>query len=171
MGRRGYPAEFRRKVLDPVSDDLVDRQFSREGLNQLWVTDITEHPIREGEVYCAAVLDVCSRRVVGWAIDSSPTAALATNALGMAIDDRRPASGTVIHSDYGVLFGSCLHASVQGVRAGALTRGRSGAAMTTPSSPRGRCAAIGVREQTTEHRGLRIRKHGSTEAGTCHSLQ
>lgn len=49
---------------------------------------------------------MCSRRVVGWAIDSSPTAALVTNALGMAIDNREPASGTVIHSDHGVQFGS-----------------------------------------------------------------
>ncbi|CAA9442300.1 MAG: Integrase, partial [uncultured Pseudonocardia sp.] len=40
--------------------------------NQLWVTDITEHPTREGKVYCAVVLDVHSRRVVGWSIDSSP---------------------------------------------------------------------------------------------------
>jgi len=64
------------------------------------------HPTREGDVYCAVVLDVCSRRVVGWSIDASPTAALVTNALGMAIESRRPAPGTVIHSDHGVQFGS-----------------------------------------------------------------
>ena len=52
------------------------------------MTDITEHPTREGKVYCAVVLDVFSRRVVGWSIDSTPTAALVTNALGMAIDQR-----------------------------------------------------------------------------------
>jgi putative transposase len=52
------------------------------------------------------VLDTYSRRVVGWAIDSSPNAALVTNALGMAIDTRRPQSGTVIHSDQGTVFGS-----------------------------------------------------------------
>ncbi len=58
-------------------------------------------------MYCAVVLDVHSRRVVGWSIDSSQTAALATNALGMAISNRssRPA-GTVIHSDHGVQFTS-----------------------------------------------------------------
>ena len=58
------------------------------GPNQLWVTDITEHPTREGKVYCCVVLDTYSRRVVGWSIDASPTAALVTNALGMAIDTR-----------------------------------------------------------------------------------
>jgi len=67
----------------------------------------TKHPTREGKVYCAVVLDVHSRRVVGWSIDSSQTAALATNSLGMAISNRssRP-TGTVIHSDHGVQFTS-----------------------------------------------------------------
>jgi putative transposase len=65
------------------------------------VTDITEHPTREGKLYCAVVLDACSRRVVGWSIDATPTAALVTNALGMAIQSRRPAAGTLIHSDQG----------------------------------------------------------------------
>ena len=68
----------------------------------------TEHPTREGKVYCAVVLDVHSRRVVGWSIDSSQTAALATNALSMAITNRAPKTeaGTVIHSDHGVQFTS-----------------------------------------------------------------
>jgi putative transposase len=65
----------------------------------LWVTDITEHPTREGKVYCAVVLDSFSRRVVGWSIDAAPTAALVTNALGMAIDRRIPPTGAVVHSD------------------------------------------------------------------------
>jgi transposase InsO family protein len=65
----------------------------------------TEHPTREGKVYCAVVLDVYSRRVVGWSIDASQTATLVTNALGMAIGNRHPAA-TVIHSDHGVQFTS-----------------------------------------------------------------
>ncbi|GAA3745576.1 DDE-type integrase/transposase/recombinase [Micromonospora maritima] len=65
-------------------------------------SDITEHHTREGKLYCAVVLDTYSRRVVGWSIDASPTAALVTNPLGMAIDSRGPADGTIIHSDQGV---------------------------------------------------------------------
>ena len=75
----------------------------------MWVTDITEHRTREGKVYCCVVLDAYSRRVVGWAIDASPTAALVTHALGMAIDTRLGSSGadgTIIHSDQGVQLGS-----------------------------------------------------------------
>ena len=86
--------------------DLVDRKFERDRPNRLWVTDITEHPTREGKVYCAVVLDVFSRRVVGWSIDSSPTTALVINALGMAIDQRGPSAETVIHSDQGTQFTS-----------------------------------------------------------------
>jgi transposase InsO family protein len=93
---------FRRRPGETItSADLVDRQFARHGPDQLWVTDITEHHTREGKVYCAVVLDTFSRRVVGWAIDSSPNSALATNALSMAIENRSPQSdsGLVIHSD------------------------------------------------------------------------
>jgi hypothetical protein len=60
----------------------------------LWVSDITEHPTREGKVYCAVVLDACTRRVVGWSIDSSQTAALVTSALhGHSQPHRRPGRG------------------------------------------------------------------------------
>lgn len=99
-------SRWRRPRPDLIAKDLVERDFARSEPNQLWVTDITEHPTREGKVYCAVVLDAYSRRVVGWSIDASPTAALVTNALGMAIESRQPAPGAVIHSDRGVQFGS-----------------------------------------------------------------
>jgi putative transposase len=98
-------ARFRRVPHVATAGDLVERQFAREEPDRLWVTDITEHPTREGKVYCAVVLDVFSRRVVGWSIDATPTAALVTNALGMAIEQREP-DGTVIHSDQGTQFTS-----------------------------------------------------------------
>jgi len=97
----------RPKHETPSAADLVNRDFTRKTRDQLWVTDITEHPTFEGKVYCAVVLDTFSRRVVGWSIDASPTAALATNALSMAISNRNPRpGGTIIHSDHGVQFGS-----------------------------------------------------------------
>jgi putative transposase len=105
-GRTGAPK--RRGIAGVATvDDLVDRGFRRERPNQLWVTDITEHPTREGKVYCAVVLDAFSRRVVGWSISHSPNAALTTNALGMAIEQRNAQHGeTVIHSDHGTPFTS-----------------------------------------------------------------
>ena len=107
-GLKGLPGNHRRRKRHdtPTSSDLVDRRFSRSGPDELWVTDITEHPTREGKVYCCVVLDVFSRRVVGWSIDSSQTSTLVTNALGMAIANREPAPGTIIHSDHGTQFTS-----------------------------------------------------------------
>jgi len=106
QGISGRP-RYRHVPNVATAGDHVQRQFAREGRDQLWVTDITEHPTREGKVYCAVVLDAFSRRVVGWSIDSHQTAALVTNALGMAIEQRRPNGGaTVIHSDQGTQFTS-----------------------------------------------------------------
>ena len=106
-GLQGLPGSrrpHRRVVPEYTGADLVDRRFARNEPDQLWVTDITEPRTREGTVYCSVVLDVFSRRVVGWSIDSSPTSNLVTSALGMAIDSRRP-EGTVIHSDRGTQGG------------------------------------------------------------------
>ena len=98
------PRRRPRPVDTPV--DLVDRNFARSKPDQLVVTDITEHPTREGRVYCAVVLEVFSCRVVGWSIDNTATSSLVTSALGMAIENRQPHSGTVIHSDQGTQFTS-----------------------------------------------------------------
>ena len=88
--------------------DLVRRDFRSARPNRLWMTDITEHFTREGKLYCCVVLDAHSRRVVGWSIDSSQTSALVTSALDMAITNRRPESGAVLHSDHGSQFTSWL---------------------------------------------------------------
>jgi len=106
-GLSGLPGRRHRRSAPQVATaaDLVDRDFTRRGPNELWVTDITEHATREGKLYCCVVLDCFSRRVVGWSLDASPTATLVTSALGMAIETRDP-SGTLIHSDHGVQFTS-----------------------------------------------------------------
>lgn len=106
-GLRGLPATKTRRNLNvATASDLVDRQFERDQPNELWGTDITEHPTREGKLHCAVVLDVFSRRVVGWSIDSSQTTTLVTSALGMAIQNRAPSPGAIIHSDHGTQFTS-----------------------------------------------------------------
>ena len=106
QGISGRP-RYRRVPNVVTASDRVERQFGRDARDKLWVTDITEHPTREGKVYCAAVLDTFSRRIVGWSIDAHPTAALVTNALSMAIEQRKPPEGsTVIHSDQGTQFTS-----------------------------------------------------------------
>jgi putative transposase len=87
--------------------DLVDRDFVVDGPNELWCTDITEHATKEGKVYCAAVIDAYSRRVVGWSIDDNMRTELVTDALGMAITRSRPEpNSAILHSDHGSQFTS-----------------------------------------------------------------
>jgi transposase InsO family protein len=105
---QGLPARKQRKSLLNVAtaDDRVCRDFNRDRPNQLWLADITEHPTNEGKVYCCVVLDAHSRRIVGWSIDSHQATPLVTNALAMAINNRTPPGGTVIHTDHGTQFSS-----------------------------------------------------------------
>ena len=94
-GRHARPAPA-------VHDDLVRRRFVADAPDRLWLTDITEHPTREGKVYCAAVLDVSSRRIVGWSIADHLRTELVVDALEMARWRRQPTRGeTVVHSDRG----------------------------------------------------------------------
>ena len=89
------------------SDDLVNRQFSVDGPDRLWVSDITEHPTATGKVYLAVVIDAWSRRVIGWSIADHIRAELVVDALQMAIWRRRPPAGqTVHHSDHGTQYTS-----------------------------------------------------------------
>ncbi len=108
-GIAGLPVRRARKRGSNAitTSDLVHRDFHRDGPNQLWVTDITEHPTTEGKVFCCVVTDTWSRRVVGWSIDTRQRADLATAALGMAIEARSQSGqlpGTIIHGDHGVQF-------------------------------------------------------------------
>jgi putative transposase len=75
-------------------------------LNQVWLSDITYIRIRTGFVYLAAILDACSRRVVGYAVSSRLEASLTLEALRMAIASRHPGPGTIHHSDQGVQYAS-----------------------------------------------------------------
>lgn len=89
------------------NDDLVARQFSPDGPNQLWVADITEHPTPEGRVYCALVIDAWNRQVVGHSIADHLRAELVVDALEMACWRQRPVEGqTVHHSDHGTQYTS-----------------------------------------------------------------
>jgi putative transposase len=84
-----------------VCEDLVDRAFAAEGLDRLWVADITYLRTWEGWLYLAAVQDVFSRRIVGWSMADHMRTELVVDALEMALEHRRPAPGLVHHSDQG----------------------------------------------------------------------
>ena len=91
----------------PVAANLLDRQFTADAMNQRWVGDTTEFVIGEsGKLYLAAILDLFSRFVVGWAVSAVNDRHLTLKALGMALKRRGPAGGLLHHSDRGCTYAS-----------------------------------------------------------------
>ena len=103
--RRGFVVTTQRDQRQRPAPDLVKREFKADGPNQLWVADMTYVPTWAGFIYLAIVLDVWSRRVVGWAIGEQMTAELVLTALNMALQQRRP-DGVIHHSDQGSQYTS-----------------------------------------------------------------
>jgi putative transposase len=97
-----------KKPGPPVHDDLVERVFTAEAPNQLWLADITEHWTREGKLYLCAIKDVYSNRIVGYSIDSRMKSRIAVAALDSAVARRQAAgadlAGCVLHTDRGSQF-------------------------------------------------------------------
>jgi putative transposase len=90
----------------PVAENLLDRQFDPGSPNEAWVADITYIPTREGWLYLAAVEDLYSRRVVGWAMAERLESRLVVDALALAVDRRLPGEGLLAHSDRGSQYAS-----------------------------------------------------------------
>ena len=86
--------------------DLVDRNFTADQPNMLWVADITYIPTWAGFLYLAVVLDVWSRKIVGWAMENHLRTELVVAALEMALEQRRPAEAVIHHSDQGCQYTS-----------------------------------------------------------------
>lgn len=104
-----------KKPGPPVHDDLcavIDKDgrtrhvFAADSPNQLWLVDITEHKTAEGKLYCCAIKDACSGRIVGYSIDSRMKSRLAVQALENAVAMRGDVAGCVVHSDRGSQFRS-----------------------------------------------------------------
>ena len=93
---------------EPIAPNRVARQFAVTGVavNRVWVGDITHVPTREGPLYLATVLDLGSRRCVGWAMRDTMEVELVLGALRMAREARRPAPGLIFHSDRGSQYAS-----------------------------------------------------------------
>lgn len=96
----------------PIADNVLDRQFKAELPNQKWCCDITYIPTREGFLYLAAVIDLCSRRIVGWSMAEHLRTQLCLDALDMAIKTRQPGADLIHHSDRGVQYASNDYARV-----------------------------------------------------------
>ncbi len=106
------PVKVKRLTGIATADDLVHRKSHRLSPNELRVSDIPrqaggapiEHPTREGKVYCCAVMDTFSRRIVGWSMDTAQDSSLVVNALDMAVKKRNPPAGGIVPADHRVQF-------------------------------------------------------------------
>jgi putative transposase len=106
----------------PVASNTLERRFDVQEWqrpNQAWCTDITCVWTKEGWLYLAAVMDLCSRRIVGWAMADHLRAELCIDALTMALEDRAPGPGLLHHSDRGVQYACDAYQSLlekQGIK-------------------------------------------------------
>lgn len=96
----------------PIAENLLDRKFETPSPNRAWVSDITYVRTRAGWLYLAAVMDLFSRKIVGWAIAPAMPAELVASALRMAIWQRKPAPGLLLHSDRGSQYASLEYQSL-----------------------------------------------------------
>jgi putative transposase len=114
MRQEGLVAKRRRrfrKTTDskhpfPIAPNILERKFEAKLPNETWVTDVTYVWTLEGWLYLAVILDLCSRRVVGWAGSANNDRALALEALNAAVADRKPSPGLLHHSDRGSPYAS-----------------------------------------------------------------
>ena len=117
MRQHGLRSTWKRKFVHttdskhalPISPNVLDRQFDPTGPNQAWVADITYIRTRSGWLYLAVVLDLFARKVVGWAMAADMQAGLVCRALQLAIAQRQPAPGLIVHTDRGSQYASAAH--------------------------------------------------------------
>jgi len=125
--RQAYRVTTQRKHSDTVADNLINQDFNPEKPNQVWAGDVTYLRTHEGWMYLAIVMDLYSRRIIGWAMSKRMTVDLVQRAMQMAINLRSPDKGLIFHSDRGsqytskrfsrLLKGRHIKASMSGVGA------------------------------------------------------
>lgn len=93
-------------AINHVSDNLLGRDFTAEAPNEKWVSDITYIKLDQGFAYLAVIMDLFSRQIIGWALDSTMTTALIIDAFEMAVARRNVKPGLILHSDRGVQYRS-----------------------------------------------------------------
>ncbi len=104
--RKKYKATTNSNQKQPVFDNLLSRQFDVPSPDQVYASDVTYIWTQEGWLYLAVVIDLCSRKVVGWSMNSRMKAQLVCDALKMAVWRRRPKAGMIHHSDRGSQYAS-----------------------------------------------------------------
>lgn len=106
---RRFRQSYAARNSAPAAPNLVNREFTATAPNRVWVTDITFVPTRRGWLYVAVMIDLFSRRIVGWSMSSRIDQRLVADALQMAICQRRPPPGLIHHSDQGQQYAGAAY--------------------------------------------------------------
>ena len=117
MRANGLRSAWKRKFVHttdskhdlPVAENVLNRQFEPEAVNTAWVADITYIRTRSGWLYLAVVLDLFSRKIVGWSMAPNMPAELVCSAMQLAVVQRQPPSGLIAHSDRGSQYASASY--------------------------------------------------------------
>lgn len=109
---RRFRLAYAARNSEPAAPNLLERNFTVDRPNRVWVGDITVIHTREGWLHLAVLLDLYSRKVVGWAMSDRQNRPLAIDALTMAIERRRPEPGLVHHTDQGILYASAAYRAI-----------------------------------------------------------
>jgi transposase InsO family protein len=109
---RRFRLSYAARNSEPAAPNLLERNFTVDRLNRVWVGDITFIPTREGWLHLAVLLDLYSRKVVGWAMSDRQNRQLAIDALSMAIERRKPKPGLIHHTDQGVLYAAVSYRAI-----------------------------------------------------------
>ena len=104
--RKKYKVTTNSNHKKPVFENVLNRQFTKTRPDEAYVSDITYIHTQEGWLYLSVVIDLFSRKIVGWSMSSRMTSDLVCNALRMAIWQRKPAPGLIVHSDRGSQYAS-----------------------------------------------------------------
>ncbi|CAM3947806.1 IS3 family transposase [Deinococcus frigens] len=107
--KRKFRATTQSKHSHPVAENILDRDFHASEPNQKWVTDITYLPCTDGWLYLATVMDLYSRKIVGWAMHERLDTRVVVQALQMALNRRQPGAGLLHHSDRGSQYASAAY--------------------------------------------------------------
>jgi putative transposase len=108
-GKRNKKQTTNSKHQHAIAENKLERNFKAEKPNQKWVADITYIPTLTGWLYLAVVIDLFSRKVVGWSMSLTLEARIVLDALEMARSSRKPSEGLVYHSDRGVQYAAGVH--------------------------------------------------------------
>ncbi len=109
---RRFRLSYAARNSEPAAPNLLERNFTVEQANRVWVGDITFIPTREGWLHLAVLLDLYSRRIVGWAMGDRQNRQLAIDALSMAIERRHPKPGLIHHTDQGILYATAAYRAI-----------------------------------------------------------